>query len=267
MKSATLPSNRERRFRLLVEVLLLLFSTVAASGQKLEVWDNFYPERLIAPLPAGVLGRPFGESVVVQGKLVEGPLKGEDLDGRLLVQRINGVATQQGVVIRFDPITPGEEMRGVYGKYLEGDKLWQAREKKLQAMEGKSFEMRGYEYGAHSGWTDEQMWTLQEDVQNSGFAFRLFFTPLMMKPIPEVHFAPGDFVGRIAEFEGRAESRDGAAWLVGAEGWALRVRDSAGRLIPRSASSGQKAALRKTPGVWRMRTCGSSISPNRSARK
>src|SRR5688572_7282634 len=87
-------------------VLSALFTSHAGS---VENPNNYFPEKRIAPLPVGALGRPFGESVVIQGKVVEGPFKHESpSEGRLLVTRVNGVATQEGLVIRFDPVTQRE---------------------------------------------------------------------------------------------------------------------------------------------------------------
>jgi hypothetical protein len=186
--------------------------------------DNYRPEKSLSRLPAGALGRPFGESVVIQGKVVEGPFKHESwlTQGRLLVQRINGVATQQGVVIRFNPLTTRQWWMDLPNP--TGEELWRAQERKLKGMKGKSFEMRGDELGEHTGMTTEEF-LLQPPVQTRGFHFQIRFQPLMMKENPPVSFVPADFVGRVAEFEGRAQSRAGKSLLVSDAGWKLIVRD------------------------------------------
>jgi len=188
--------------------------------------ENFYPEKLIAPLPGGALGRPFGESVVIQGKVIEGPFKYESSlnEGRLLVERINGVATQQGLVMRFSPITPREWWHEL--DHPRNEALWKAEETKLKTMKGKTFEMRGYERGEHVGVSEEES-VIQIPTQSRPFGFRLSFRPLMMKPIPEIHFAPADFINRVAEFEGVAETRSGMGWIIGSKGWTMQVRATA----------------------------------------
>jgi hypothetical protein len=233
-------------------VAATMFSSWPLSSCGVDDPDGYYPERLIAPLPSGALGRPCGESVVVQGKVVSGPFKYEDslTEGRLLVQRINGVATQQGVVIRFDPVTPHE-----WWGELEDPRdevLWKIQETKLKAMSGKTFEMRGYEQGRHVGMTQEEF-LLQAPVQTDGFKYELSFHPLMMKSVPEVHFAPADFIDRVAEFEGRAETRDGAGYMIGPDGWVLQVRDAAwpADFVGREISA--KGRVSKTAaGSWRL---------------
>ena len=185
--------------------------------------DNYHPEKFLDSLPLGVLGRPFGESIVIQGKVIEGPFKYEHspTEGRMLVQKINGVPTQQGLVIRFDPITTREWWVDLPNPV--GSELYKAQERKLKKMMGKSFEMRGYELGRHTGMTAEEF-LLQPPVQNGGFQFRLQFQPLMMRQIPDVIFTPADFAGRVAEFEGRAESHNGKGLVIGDAGWTLLVR-------------------------------------------
>jgi hypothetical protein len=136
----------------------------------------------------------------------------------LLVQRINGVATQQGIVIRFNPITPREWWEEF--DHPQDDKLWKLQKARLETMAGKTFEMRGYERGEHVGKTQEDV-LIQIPVQFGEFEYRLSFRPLMMKAIEEVHFTPTDFVDRVAEFEGRAETRGGAGWMTGADGLGL----------------------------------------------
>ena len=211
---------------------------------------NFYPERLIAPLPSGALGRPFGESVVLQGKVIEGPIKYEssNTEGRLVVQRINGVATQQGVVIRFNSITPREFWDEL--PHPRADKLWEAQSKKLKAMKGKTFEMRGYERGEHLGQTPEEF-LIQTPVQSSGFGFRLSFQALMMREIAEIRFTPADFTARVAEFEGIAENRNGTGCVVGTDGWVLQVRTNAWPPdLEKRAISAKGEVVKSPTGRW-----------------
>lgn len=239
-----------------VRLALLCFSAVLWSAISRAVEDpkGMHPEDFIAPLPMGVLGRPFGESVVVQGKVIEGPFKMEDstTEGRLLVQRVNGVATQQGIVLRFDPIT-SREWWDASDHLGEGKKLWQRKEKKLAAMLGKTFEMRGYEHGVHVGRSAEQYWIDGENIQSSGFHFHPSFRTLLIKEIPAVRFTPEDFVERTAELEGRAKTRDGAGWMLDAAGWALQVRDTPWPADLEEHEISARGRVTKTAtGTWRM---------------
>jgi len=185
--------------------------------------NNFFPERRIEPLPVGALGRPFGESVVIQGKVVEGPFKYESSlsEGRLLVTRINGVATQEGLVIRFDPVTQ-REWWAAADPIERRKEPWKQRERKLSAMVGKSYEMRGYEWGGHKGVTSEEF-ILQPPIQSPGFHFRPEFRPLLMFEIPEMQFSPSDFEGRVAEIEGIAATTRGKAMLRGGQEWTVNI--------------------------------------------
>src|ERR1700759_168836 len=100
-------SRHMQRISLLIAILGV--ATLAHAGAPRADDAPLYPERFVGPLRSGALGRPFGESIVIQGKVVNGPYKGESgPEGRLLVQRVNGVATQEGLIIRFNPITPRE---------------------------------------------------------------------------------------------------------------------------------------------------------------
>lgn len=213
---------------------------------------DFYPEGHIDPLPAGALGRPFGESVVVQGRVIEGPFKGENssTEGRLLVQRINGIATQQRVVIRFNPVTSREWWHELDRSHA--DETWKAQQKKLKTMKGKTFEMRGYEQGVHQGMTEEES-IIQLSVQSKGFGFHLSFQPLMMKAIPDFHFAPADFINRVAELEGRAENRNGTGWLIGPNDWALEVRQTPWPTdFEKREISAKGRVVKSATGTWQM---------------
>ncbi|PWU21261.1 MAG: hypothetical protein C5B50_02130 [Verrucomicrobia bacterium] len=64
-----LVSRNPSMIRSLALILIVVTVEWPSLGQRTDDPQKFYPERLIAPLPVGALGRPFGESVVVQGKI------------------------------------------------------------------------------------------------------------------------------------------------------------------------------------------------------
>jgi hypothetical protein len=84
----------------------------------------------------GNTGRPLGELVTLQGQIVEGPSKGYEDGPTISVQRINGIATQEEVLIRLQPFQFKQEV-------FQNLKI------------GKVYELRGYEYGRFQGDPDD----------------------------------------------------------------------------------------------------------------
>lgn len=185
--------------RSLIAILLLAASCGAPSPP-----TPAEPIPAKAAPPAGALlgrtGRPLGEAVMLQGVAVEKYFKGWEPDHVLLIQRIDGVATQREFRMGLHPF--------FQSKCLEG------------FQKGKTYELRGYEEGRSQGTPG---WAMQENgviFQTSGFFFETTFTVVKCREIPPVAFGPADFVDRFCYLDGESTTLDGRAWVQG-PGWKL----------------------------------------------
>ena len=149
-----------------------------------------------------LLGRthqPIGTALLLRGKVVRGPDKGYEGGPNLLVQVINGKATQEYLRLPIQPY---------FREFGDGD---------LPKIEiGRTYELKGYESGSFVGVPDG----IGASFQTTGFYFRPFFAVSGGKETPPVRFTPADFVNRRALFEGKAVTREGKA-LVAGEGWTI----------------------------------------------
>ena len=149
----------------------------------------------------GRAGRPLGEVITLVG--VAHQHRDQQGGMYVAVQRIDGVATQQVISVRFN------------------DTL----------IDGRTYSLRGYETGSFVGlrpaaYADDGDGP-HLDLQTTDYHFDCYFQlghydkP---KEMPAVTFAPADFVGRPALLAGTAANVNGVGWLVG-NGWRLRSAD------------------------------------------
>jgi hypothetical protein len=156
----------------------------------------------------GKSGRPLGELVTVQGQVVEGYFKGYEGGPNILLQRINGTASQDRIQIKLVPYADENAFRSL----------------RLD----KTYELRGYEGGEYQGIPSEAM---REEGgiwrQTTAHHFAVYFRVLKAKEIPEIRWGPSDFLDRFAAIEGTAQSDGGKGFLVGG-GWKLLVLEYGG---------------------------------------
>jgi hypothetical protein len=162
----------------------------------------------------GKLYQPLGALVKVQGIVFDGPSKGYEDGPNIRIQRINGVATQEDITIVLDAFGGdfGDEREdGVFLPKLEF---------------GKSYEFEGYETGGFEGTPQEALRRARGLLQSAGFGFRHRFIAIKGEVIKPIVFAPTDFLDKQSLLQGRATSRNGRAYIAGAD-WLLQVDKSA----------------------------------------
>jgi hypothetical protein len=200
--------------RILLAVLLVSVSTSPAAGAADGPAENPKPKPVDVPLSnpggkfriVGMLGVPFGEVVKVQGVVVEGPLLGFEGGPNLLVQRINGKATQKHIQIKLEN-----------ARFEKKDKI----ERELPRVEpSKTYEFEGYETGGFAGipYEVQQRWAM--GLQTTDHYFRHELNVRTVKAIDAIVWSPADFVGREALLDGKAVSRNNKAYIDGS-GWKL----------------------------------------------
>ncbi len=154
---------------------------------------------------AGRLGRPIGETVTLQGVVVEGPSKGYDGGPNVIVQRINGQATQQFLRI---PITP------YFGDW--GSKGGDRKVPLPNLTMGASFELQGYETGRYVGIPEDAFQLAGIMIQTAvGQYFHSEVMVITGAAIEPIHYAPSEFIDREALIEGVARNKNGHALIVG----------------------------------------------------
>lgn len=168
-------------------------------------------------VPAAELGRGYqligklhealGKVVRVQGHVVEGNAKGFATGPHLLVQRINGRATQEHIEL------------------LLVDETHAAKPDALTNVKpeiGKTYELEGYESGGFVGDPDlGERWR-----QSPLHHFLLNFGYVRGKQIAAIDFTPQDFVGQRALLQGTARDQDGKAVMDGSA-WQVIVNSNA----------------------------------------
>lgn len=160
----------------------------------------------------GRLGMPMGESAKVRGLIVEGPFKGYEGGLNVVVQRLNGVATQEIVTLRVRPYF------GDWGGNLEGDRKMPTPEV------GKTFELDVYETGGYVGIPSDAYARGGIGIQTTGHYFSSTLAVFGGAQAEEVLFSPSDYVNRQALVEGTARNEGGRAWIVGpGEKWRVEV--------------------------------------------
>ncbi len=164
----------------------------------------------------GELGAKLGETMTVEGTVVEGPFKGYEGGPNLLVKIINGKATQHPIQIPLEPY---------FGAFGEADYTGKA----LPKMESDStYSLRAYETGAFIGVPSAAYKEAGLIVQTTGFYFRNALRVISGKKIDAIVWHPAQFVDRNALLSGIARNENhiptiqGSGWriiLVGTNQW------------------------------------------------
>lgn len=160
----------------------------------------------------GKIGKPMGTVVTVQGMVVAGFPKGYDDGPNVLMQRIDGVATQAS-----DPIQLTRWLYDFGDPVSDGHGL-----PKLQY--GAAYQFEGFETGEFVGQPHEVYERTRIPVQTSAFHFHHQFKVFRAKRIEPIAFSPGDFVDRMALIQGTARTIQGKSWIEG-KGWRLLTGD------------------------------------------
>lgn len=162
----------------------------------------------------GRLGEPLGSLVTVQGIIVEGPFKGFRGGPNLLIQRINGRATQTDIRL------PLRVDWGHFGREnANGTSL-------PKPITGATFEFEGYESGYYCGIPHGVMEKTGNSVQTPDHHFMVVFVAYMGKRITAIRFSLADFVGREVLIEGKAVNNNGKS-LISSGQWKLLADDKA----------------------------------------
>jgi hypothetical protein len=142
----------------------------------------------------GRLHEPFGKMVTIQGEVL--PDSDKTPGPEFLVRRINGVATQEKIVVKL------------------------AYKPKVKAAE--SYELTGYELGGYSGVPGDAVYMGVIPPQSLGFAYLTEFVIVSKDEIRPIVFTPDDFLGREALFSGIAHN-DGQIGQMRGDGWSIRI--------------------------------------------
>jgi hypothetical protein len=156
----------------------------------------------------GVLGQPLGTAVTVQGVYESLPGKGHETGPNVVVQRINGRATQEHLQIRVAAFIHAEGLPSL--------------------AQGVTYEFEGYETGELFGYPRAALGSSPIPPQapvppeTGGCYFVPKYVIYKAKKSDPVRWSPADFMGREALIEGRAVSANGKAYIAG-DGWWLLV--------------------------------------------
>jgi hypothetical protein len=140
----------------------------------------------------GKLHVPFGKIATIQGEVL--PDRAKSIGLRFLVMRIDGLATQEEIVLKL------------------------ADRSKVEV--GKYYELTGYESGGYSGVAQDAIYMGVIPPQSMGFAYLSEFTIVTQNEIPRVALTPADFLGREALFSGIAQNNNDGGELRG-DGWTV----------------------------------------------
>lgn len=162
----------------------------------------------------GWLGEPLGSPVTVQGIVVDAYCKINSGGPIILVERINGRATQADIRL---------PLRADWGHFGRENANGTSLPKPIT---GVTFEFEGYESGGYVGMPPGVMEKTGNVVQTSDHYFRVVFVAYMGKRITAIRFSPADFVGREALIEGKAFSNNGKS-LISSGQWKLLADDKA----------------------------------------
>ncbi len=176
----------------------------------------------------GKLDRPLGAVVRVQGVVLPGWRKGRG-GPRILVQKIDGRATQEIIVLPLEPYFHRFGSSSPPTTHADGRGGETPPAVGLQLPElhtGETFEFEGYETGGYTGIPRAAYQRVGIALQTASLYFRHAFVAYLGKQTKAVRFFPADFLGREALVEGRAGSQKKKAYIIG-EGWRLLVDDSA----------------------------------------
>lgn len=152
----------------------------------------------------GQLGEKLGEIVTVSGIVIEGPSQGYADGPNLLVQIINGKATQCNIQI---PISP----------YLHSTSFTN----KLK--NGSTYKMEVYETGEYVGIPWEVVNRSKMPIQNGGFYFQNRLIFLSAKRIDSIQWSPQMFIDQYALLSGVAKNENEIAFIENSN-WKLKLK-------------------------------------------
>ena len=211
----------------------------------------------------GELGVKLGETVTVDGIVVEGLFKSTEGGPNLIVKAVNGKPTQKLIQI---PITP------YFGKFGEAN---YKGESLVKCEHGSSYRLRVYETGSFCGTPAEAYEEAGLAIATPAFQFQNSLHVISGDKIDAIVWDPIGFVDRkallsgIAKNEGDLATIESADWkllLTGADKWTdrevgkqaevfgtiraaqtkntYRVENSRARLVSLEDQIGQEVALR-----------------------
>jgi hypothetical protein len=159
----------------------------------------------------GMLHQPLGRVLTVQGVVAGGRSKGDSGDPHLRVQRIDGVATQEDLLLPIRPFWADPE-----------DPDWNgSRSPPLAKLDtGACYAVKGWGTGEFIGLAVDGASGDVPEVQSAGFSFHESFVVYKAARINPPPHGPADFEGRRALLGGIARSQDGRAFIQG-DGWRL----------------------------------------------
>jgi hypothetical protein len=155
----------------------------------------------------GKLGLPLKTPVKLEGIVVEGPYKGFEDGPNIVVQRIDGKATQEFIRIKLSGL--------VEQPLIKPTSSDPRRIRKSVFEAGKTYELRGFEHGQHVGGGPPT-------VQTTALYFQHLFEVEQHRSIAPVRLTPADFVDRPALLQGTALNVEQRPYLVG-DGWLVHV--------------------------------------------
>ena len=147
--------------------------------------------------------QPMFTMIRIEGKAVAGPDKTYRSGPYVRAQRINGVATQEDIVL---PITA---LLGGFG---------QPSVQKLVV--GRSYQLQGCEMGGYVGVPPDVGVPIVYQIPYSGLD--LWFAATTAERVDPVPFRPADYVNRQALIQGTAVNVNGNAFIVGG-GWRIQL--------------------------------------------
>ncbi len=161
----------------------------------------------------GRLGIKLGEMTTVEGRVVKGPKKGSEGGPNLLVQRVNGKATQHRIQVPIEPY---------FGEF--GEANFDGKPLPL-CKPGSTYRLRVYETGRFVGVPDAAYEEAGIGLQTSGFYFRSSLCVLSGNQIDPVRWDPVDFVDREALLFGVAKNEN-CTPTIEASAWKLILSDA-----------------------------------------
>lgn len=153
----------------------------------------------------GELGVKLGTTVTVEGKIIEGPLKGYEGGPSLIIETINETSNQKMIQI---PIKP------YWGEFGE---------RSLPKIKtGKTYRFRVYETGNFVGVPREAYKEAKIMLQTSGFYFKNELVVISGETIKDIRVNPSDFLNRKALISGTSKNVNGTQQIVG-QNWKLEI--------------------------------------------
>jgi len=207
---------------------IVCLAVVASNGMAQEAK---IPVSITNPAPqfelVGKLGLKMGEMATVEGLVVDGPSKGPDGGSNLVVQVINGRATQHHIQMPIYPYFGKFGESHVFADDLEfrsDDKG--ARRKALPKIEtGSTYRLRVYESGGFTGHPTEAYREAGIMLQTTSFYFRTYLVVVSGGKIDGIVWNPSQFLDRDALLAGIARNESGVATLQ-SSGWKLILTDA-----------------------------------------